>query len=141
MDLNKIFNLFKDEDPSSETLTITNVKDTAFFKLGVFKKMILNHVNFNLNLYNFVKSIDLNDELNNDEISQTGCYIIYNRSWSYISNLDLKDKECFEAIQKLADKDFITVLNLSLKFFENAEEYEKCVVLKEIIDLVNFFSP
>ena len=50
VDIDNIFSLFgeyDDLDGNSNSNTLIDIKSTSLYKVGMFKKVILNHVNFN----------------------------------------------------------------------------------------------
>lgn len=144
IDPEKIFNLFNraDEDPSlQEKSEITDqllaLQDTPAFKIGVFKKLILNHINFNKSILSLLKRTD--DEFDIDDVKNAGEFIIYTRAWVYVENLNVKDLETFESLKKGASQELITALKLAINYFQETEEYEKCAHLKKFCDVCEFF--
>jgi len=144
IDPEKIFNLFNraDEDPSlQEKSEITDqllaLQDTPAFKIGVFKKLILNHINFNKSILSLLKRTD--DEFDIDDVKNAGEFIIYTRAWAYVENLNVKDLETFESLKKGASQELITALKLAINYFQEIEEYEKCAHLKKFCDVCEFF--
>jgi hypothetical protein len=144
IDPDKIFGLFgrADEDPSpkeKENIAeqLMAVHDTPAFKIGVFRKLILNHTNFNEGLLKMLKRA--NEELDIDDMSDASEHIIYTRAWEYIKDLNVKDVKVFEAIKKGANEELVTTLALAIDFFEEKEEYEKCAHLKKLSDISRYF--
>ena len=131
IDPDKIFGLFgrADDNPTPKerediTQQLIEMKDSPAFKIGVFRKLILNHTNFNLNLLNMLKRA--HSELDVDDMNNVSEHIVYTRAWEYIKDLNVKDIEVFEAIKKGANEELVTTLALAIDFFEEKEEYEKC---------------
>jgi len=129
MDIDKIFGLF-DNGLQGANLgelveTINNVRDTPEFKVGMFTKIIMDHLNFNQKVIDFFAKT--NDEFDKRDIALAGEFVIYNRSWYYI-----KDKTHWYAIEKMANPKTLTAVDLSINFFEEREEYEKCAHLIKI---------
>lgn len=144
IDPEKIFNLFNraDEDPPlKEKAEITDqliaLQDTPAFKLGIFRKLILNHINFNKSILSLLKRTD--SEFDIDDVKNAGEFIIYTRAWTYIENLDVKDLETFESLKKGASQELVTSFKLSIHYFQETEEYEKCAHLKKFCDVCEFF--
>ena len=144
IDPEKIFNLFNraDEDPSLQekaeiTDQLLNLQDTPAFKLGMFRKLILNHINFNKSILSILKRTD--DEFDIDDVKNAGEFIIYTRAWAYVENLNVKDLETFESLKKGASQELITAFKLAINYFQETEEYEKCAHLKKFCDVCEFF--
>ncbi|NNE31872.1 MAG: hypothetical protein HKN40_05830 [Winogradskyella sp.] len=144
IDPDKIFGLFgrADDNPTPEerediTQQLIELKESPAFKIGVFRKLILNHTNFNLNLLNMLKRA--HSELDVDDMNNASEYIVYTRAWEYIKDLNAKDVEVFEAIKKGANEELVTTLALAINFFEEKEEYKKCAHLKKLSDISRYF--
>ena len=100
----------------------------------MFKKIILNHNNYNKKVIEFFKKAD--KELDLDDVKEAGESIVYNRAWSYISNVDINDILHVKSIEKYTDEYLDVALKLSIHYFEQQEEYENCAFLKIILDKV-----
>lgn len=144
IDPDKVFGLFgrAEEDPSySEQQEITSqlfeLQDTPAFKIGIFRKLILNHTNFNLSVLSMLKRA--NDELDVRDMKDASEFIIYSRAWEYIKDLNVKDIDVFEAFKKGSNEELVTTFALAIDFFESREEYEKCAHLKKLSDLSRYF--
>lgn len=144
IDPDKVFGLFgrAEEDPSySEQQEITSqlfeLQDTPAFKIGIFRKLILNHTNFNLSVLSMLKRA--NDELDVRDMKDASEFIIYTRAWEYIKDLNVKDIDVFEAFKKGSNEELVTTFALAIDFFESREEYEKCAHLKKLSDLSRYF--
>ena len=68
-------------------------------------------------LINFFGSAD--SALNLAEIEQTGEFILHERAYSYISEIDIQDKYHIKVLFEEADDKLKEALNKSLKFFED----------------------
>jgi hypothetical protein len=132
LDSNKIFNLFS-PNKNFDIEDFNNIRNTPGFKIGLFKKLILNHINFSMGLYSYIEKLDL--DLSYDEVKKAGEFFVLNRSYECIKDLNLEDNKCIEAITKYSDDFLIIVLNFAINFFEKNEEYEKCAFLKKIYDI------
>jgi len=144
IDPDKIFNLFNQADqdpPTKEKAEIADqllaLQDTPAFKLGVFKKLILNHINFNKSILSLLKRADSDFDI--DDVKNAGEFIIYTRAWYYVENLNVKELEVFESLKKGASQELITAFKLAIHFFQENEEYEKCAHLKKFCDVCEFF--
>jgi|TARA_B110000908_G_scaffold140508_1_gene167677 hypothetical protein len=135
VNLDNIFHLFGSNDNldgSNDTTTFIDFKVTPIYWVGMYKKLILNHLNFNKKIVNFFKKS--NAELDVDDIREAGEFVTYNRAWSYIKKIDIKDKEHLMAINTYSDEYLDTSLKLGISFFIETEEYEKCAHLQKILD-------
>jgi hypothetical protein len=61
---------------------------------------------------------------------------VFNRAYSYIEKVDPKDLVCQEALYRFADTHLKTALELSINYFQEMEEYEKCAHLKQNLEFV-----
>jgi hypothetical protein len=57
---------------------------------------------------------------------------MYTRAYYWIQECNLQDKEWEEALIYYHDKELINCLKLSIKYYEEIEEFEKCAFLKKI---------
>ena len=133
--LENIFGLFSHDDDDLSTgggTTYIDLKSSPVYYVGMYKKLILNHINFNKKVLTFFKNA--NEELNVDDIKEAGEFVTYNKAYTFIKNLDLKDKTHIEAIQHYTDEYLDTSLELGINFFQQHEEYEKCAFLLKILD-------
>ena len=133
IDKNKIFDLFgspiQSEKDSIEIAS--NMLDEPFNKIGMFTKLIINHIIFHQKLSKFL-SQEANIAMNFEETKRASAFAIFNRAWFYIKQIDLKSKNDFEAIIKFKKEPFLSVLDEAIEYFEDEEEYEKCAKLLEI---------
>jgi hypothetical protein len=140
MDLDKIFGLFSasgsnEEQPSqSYEEMISYYKKHPLYWVGMFKKIIYNHHLFNDQLLKFFEQID--EKLSKVDMDKAGEYIVFTKAWEYIKKVDPNDKTHQEALYHFADIHLETALELSINYFQETEEYEKCAHLKKNLDFV-----
>lgn len=134
MDLNKIFNIFTPnlEDNQIETYSYDDIIESPVYWVGMFKKLIANHNNFNHNITQFLTKT--NQELSLYDVETAGEFIVYMRAWYWISKFDITCKEHQITFINHCDEHLITYLKFSISFWEDYEEYEKCAYLKAILD-------
>lgn len=144
IDPKKIFSLFdrvNEDTPLIEKAEIASqlsqVRDSPAFKLGMFKKLIFNHLSFNESLINLVKHADENFDVN--DVKNASEYIVYVKAWEFIEDFDLKDAESFDILKKYSSQELLTAFKLAINFFQKLEEYEKCAHLHKIETAMNFF--
>ena len=135
MDLNHIFRLFGDpgnkynENPPN-TINIEDFEKTPSYKVGMFKKIILNQHVFQKKLINMFKTKD--DDFGMDGMDDVGEYIAHHRGWSYIQDCKIEEEIWKDNLLVQHDDHLETVIKLSISFFEEREEYEKCAFLMKI---------
>jgi hypothetical protein len=135
MDINHIFNLFGDpgnkynEEPPSE-FDLEAFEKTPSFKIGMFKKIILNQHVFQKKLINMFKT--KGDEYNVDGMEEVGEYMAHHRAWDHIKDCEVENEIWQDSFTVLHDEHLETAIKLSISFFEEMEEYEKCALLKKI---------
>jgi hypothetical protein len=141
IDPEKIFNLFSqiDEGETSQKVVgqLMKVQDSPAFKLGMFKKIIFNHLSFNDSLINLVKRVD--EDFDVDDVKNASEYIIYTKAWEFIVDFDLKDTESFSILKKYSSQELQASFKLAINFFQEIEEYEKCSHLHQIEKTIQFF--
>ena len=139
IDPNKIFGLFggKEELNSKEPINQANPLaidfNDPFVKLKMFKKLIMNYTFYNKSLIEMFKKAD--PKLDVGELERAGEAMLYERAYSYIEDLNLKSRKVKKIITSSVDEELEVAFKLSLKYFEEIEEYEKCAFLKNLLDL------
>ena len=135
INLDNIFHLFGPDDNFDGVdngTTYMDFKNTPTYWVGMYKKLILNHINFNKKIIKFFqksdKALDLGD------VKEAGEFVTYNRAWSYIKKIDMTNKEHVKGIKVYADEYLDTALKLGISFFIETEEYERCAHLQKILD-------
>lgn len=137
MDVNKVFNLFEEQDSNENTVTKLDLTESPVMWIGMFKKLITNYKVFSHQLINLFSQVD--PPLDIDDIKNASGYMIYTRAFDYISKLDLTNSVHIECLKIYTDEKLKQSLELSLRFYETREEYEKCSVLKNIQDRISSF--
>jgi hypothetical protein len=138
--LDNIFELFssnEDLDGGNDVVHI-DFTQTPIYWIGMYKKLVLNHLNFNRKVVKFFK--ESNEELDVVDMENAGEFVVYNRAWFYMKNVDINVEEHVLAIEKYQDEYLDTSLKLGIHFFEEQEEYEKCAHLKHILDKIQEIS-
>lgn len=140
MDLNKIFNLFNNEDDQSindDTLLLVDFSEHPLFWISGFNKILDNHLFFKKYTVKTFKNISPDVDI--DALEQAGERLMFEKAWNYIKDIDLNKPFHVECIKNKASKSFIDNLQATILFFEDLEEYEKCALLKHIEDKVKEF--
>ena len=138
MNINEIFGLFgfnKDNDNSVRKLQeeIDGFKESPHFKFGMFYKMMVNGQNFQQQLVGFFTNSNLDKDFNTG-LDEIGDYMLYSRAYFWIQEIKFDDKEWISAIDYYCDKEIVECIKLSIKHFEEIEEFEKCGLLKKVQD-------
>jgi transcriptional regulator with PAS, ATPase and Fis domain len=140
MNIDKIFNLFNNEEPESlkeksqQADILLDYKNHPLFWVGRFKKLIQNHQTFNDQLLNFFDKLD--EGLSAVDIDKAGEFLVFNRSYEYIQKVDPDNLVAQEALYRFADIHLKVALELSINYFQEHEEYEKCSHLKKNLEFV-----
>lgn len=134
INLNNIFSLFSanEELDGVNSEVQIDFSQTPIYWIGMYKKLVLNHINFNKKVLKFFK--ESNQELDIEDMKDAGEFVVYHRAWHYIQNVNIDVEEHIIAINKYTDEYLDTALKLGISFFEQHEEYEKCAHLKKILD-------
>ena len=143
VDVNKIFGLFGNEDESPKpdldqsqdmSYILEDYKQHPMFWVGMFKKLIYNHKVFNHKIINSFKEMDEGLDIN--DVENAGEFIVYNRAWYWISKIDIKETLHQNAITHYTDEVLLTYTKVTILYFQELEEYEKCAHLKKIQDFL-----
>ena len=140
MNIDKIFNLFNKDEPDSlgekaQQIDIAlDYKNHPLFWVGMFKKLVQNHQVFNNQLLKFFDKLD--EGLNTLDVDKAGEYVVFNRAWEYIQKVDPDNLVAQEALLRFADIHLKLALELSINYFQEHEEYEKCSHLKKNLEFV-----
>jgi hypothetical protein len=141
IDPERIFGLFsalQNNDGVGEALeTYIDIKDTPEYKVGMFTRIIMDHLNFNHKVAEFFSKA--HDDLEEEDITLAGEFVVYHRGWYYIKDIDLKDKRHWYAVEKMSNLKTLTAIDLSIHYFEEVEDYEKCAHLLKISKAIETF--
>ena len=105
-------------------------KDTPRYKMGMFVKLIINGTIFRKQLSNIFEG------KNKINIGDAGEFIMYNRAWYWIKDFSLKDEDWVDSVNHYEEEEIIRACELTISYFENIEEYEKCSLLLSIKNLI-----
>jgi len=109
---------------------MADFEKTPTYKVGMFKKIILNQHVFQKKLINMFKTPQ--DDFGMEGMDEVGEYIAHHRAWRYIKDCKIND-EVWQGSLMIQHDDYLdTSLKLSISFFEEREEYEKCAFLVKI---------
>jgi hypothetical protein len=138
MNINNIFRAFNDDFEDEETEMLIDFSEHPFYWIGGFNKIIGNHAFFSKYTSKVFKNIS--PELNVDEIEKAGEHLMFDKAWDYIKNINLDNPFHIECIGKKISDEFLSNLDITIKFYEALEEYEKCALLKNIENKIKEFK-
>jgi hypothetical protein len=136
MNINKIFSLFKSPDEPEETISQIDLSESPVIWIGMFKRLITNYETFAKQLIKFLG--DANPDLDVVEIERISGYMVYDKAYNHLFKLDITNQTHLDCIHLYSDGVFKKTLDAALIYFEGVEEYERCIFLKQIQDIVNF---
>ncbi len=133
MDINKIFDSFTNNSsqPDDNDL-LTDFSNHPLYWIGYFNKIIHNHIYFTKYIAKNVNKISPGIVL--EDIEKVGDVILYNRAWEQIKNINMDNTFHVECIKLKASESLANALSEAIRYFESIEEYEKCVLLQNILN-------
>jgi hypothetical protein len=147
LDINKIFGAFNSSSNewdyrgynyySPRTLPVIDENHPRYF-IKMFHKIIANNLAYSKQLIDFFSSSD--PSISTQEIEYAGEKMLYAKAYGFIKNIDINDLYHQKILKEENNKQLIKAYKMSIKFYENEEEYEKCAFLKKQLDFVNFSS-
>ncbi len=88
MDLENVFGLFSSKEEYDNSEVYVDFTKTPIYWIGMYKKLVLNNLNFNKKVVKFFK--DANSELDIEEMSVAGEFVSYARAWTYIKEVNVE---------------------------------------------------
>tara|TARA_Y100000114_G_scaffold25769_1_gene21512 strand:- start:906 stop:1340 length:435 start_codon:yes stop_codon:yes gene_type:complete len=135
MNISKIFSLFSNnEELDGNPIDVTSYEDftsTPVYWIGMFRKLISQ---YDVVSDNFILSLPSDSSLDLAEMKEAYKFMAHIRAFSYIENFNLNDEKHVDVLKRFNDELFISCLYSCLLYFEEIEEYEKCLTLKKIVD-------
>ena len=128
-----LFNLFPepdDVDNKSDHDIEIKITESPHYKLSMFKKIVTNHIVFFKSYELQMKQAD--EKFNADEVKRQAGFVVYNRAWHYIKNIDIDNNDHIKDLILMDPYDMAYCLQLGIKYFESTEEYERCAHLFKI---------
>lgn len=135
MNIDRIFALFdhKNENKplTEEDNAIIELYEKPLFWVGMFEKLIQNNNTFKQQLETVFKN---DNHFNPKLLSDASDLIVYNRAYSFLELLDIDNLDHQNAIRARTKHSYLlNNLIVTLNFFIEREEYEKCAVIKKIL--------
>lgn len=125
-----LFNLFPnsdDLDNKSDADIEIKITESPHYKLSMFKKIVTNHIVFFKSYEAQMKQVDKN--FSTDDAKTQAGFVVYNRAWHYIKDIDIEDADHQNDIILHDPYDLAYCLQLAIRYFESTEEYERCAFL------------
>ena len=135
MNINKIFSLFKSPEEPEETISQIDLFESPVIWIGMFKRLITNYETFAKQLIKFLGNA--NPDLDVNEIERVSGYMVYDKAYNHLFKLDITNQTHLDCINLYSDEILKKTLDAALVYFESVEEYERCIFLKQIQDIVN----
>jgi hypothetical protein len=135
MNINKIFNLFKSSEEPEEVISQIDLSESPIIWIGMFKRLIVNYETFAHQIIKFLG--ETSPDLDTAEVERASSYMVYSRAYDNLSRLNLQDTTHLDCLKLSSDDIFKQTLNSALSYYEALEEYEKCIHIKQIQDIVN----
>ncbi len=129
MNLDSFFGSLK--DTSSQKKQRVSLEDTDLYKVGMFKKIICNMDVYKSRMISFLKNLGMEDE--SRDFDKSGEHLCYVRAYSYIKTVTLQSP-LDTSLESLYDENLIQALSKCTLYYEKLEEYEKCALLKKVLD-------
>ena len=139
MDFNSIFDAFEqlDDQKIDETNLLIDFSEHPLYWISGFNKVIANHLFFKKYTVKMFKNIDTNYDL--ETLERAGEHLMFNKAWDYIKKFNINNLLHVDCLKTKSDDSLLISLGMALHFFEDLEEYEKCILLKDIQDKVREF--
>jgi len=134
LDSKKLFEIFDKYPIDDIEENLTSYKNSFRFKIEMFIKVVIYGDQWKKSVVSLFNKSDV--DMDTDDIDNAGEFMLYTRAWYWVSQVDLKDHECIEALNELNDSSLLASLMRTIKYFEKTEEFEKCSFLVNIKKLL-----
>jgi hypothetical protein len=138
MDPRLVFGLFPDPEDKSEgkVKEIIDFSDHPYVLMGMFTRIIFRGDVVNDQILKFFSEINKDIDIESLEIVNKS--MIFSRAYSYLSKLDFDNSFHVETLLDKASDPFLQACDLSIDYFTESEEYEKCSFIKKFKDFIEF---
>lgn len=144
MNFNNIFDAFQqsddqqpDDPQSDEANLLIDFSEHPLYWISGFNKIISNNLFFKMYTVKMFKNVPPDSNL--EALENTGEHLMFDKAWDYIKNLNVNNQLHMDCLKIKSNEALLNSLEATLKFFENIEEYEKCILLKELQNKVKDF--
>ena len=138
MDPRLVFELFPDPEDKSEgkVKEIIDFSDHPYVLMGMFTRIIFRGDVVNDQILKFFSEINKDIDIESLEIVNKS--MIFSRAYSYLSKLDFNNSFHVETLLDKVSDPFLQACDLSINYFTESEEYEKCSFIKKFKDFIEF---
>ena len=81
---------------------------------------------------------EINKDIDIESLEIVNKSMIFSRAYSYLSKLDFDNSFHVETLLDKASDPFLQACDLSIDYFTESEEYEKCSFIKKFKDFIEF---
>jgi len=140
IDPNNVFRLFGDTSGSSDSFEKEpgriEISEHPLILVGMFTRMVLRGEEVNKDIMKFFQEIER--KVTASEQEHFNKFMIYNRALSFLAQINLDDPLHVEVLLDKTGEDFLQACNVTIEFFTEREEYEKCAFIKKFQDFIKF---
>ena len=131
-----IFSLFNEDtvQPTSNT-GFTDFREHPFVLMKLFARMIHRGDIVNKQL---IQQQTRQKKVDTEELENLNRYLIYEKAFEYLENINLEVPEHAECIVEQSDVEFTAACEKALEYYEGIEFYERCAAIKDILDFSKF---
>ena len=138
MDPRLVFGLFQDPEDKSEgkVKEIIDFSEHPYVLMGMFTRIIFRGDIVNDQILKFFSEINKDVDLEDLQVANKN--MIFIRAYSYLTKLDLENSFHIETLLDKAGDPFLQACDLSIEYFTELEQYEKCSFIKKFKDFIEF---
>jgi hypothetical protein len=139
IDPSNIFGLFDSgsEGQSEEKeYNKIEISEHPLILAGMFTRMVLRGEEVNQDIMKFFQEIER--KVTAKEQEHFNKFMIYNRALSFLAQMNLEDPLHVEVLLDKTGEDFLQACQMTIEFFTEREEYEKCAFIKKFQDFIKF---
>lgn len=139
IDPNNIFGLFdsgSQGEPQEKEYNKIEISEHPLILVGMFTRMVLRGEEVNQDIMKFFQEIER--KVTAKEQEHFNKFMIYNRALSFLAQMNLEDPLHVEVLLDKTGEDFLQACEMTIEFFTEREEYEKCAFIKKFQDFIKF---
>jgi hypothetical protein len=139
IDPKNIFELFdsgSNRESEEKEIGKIEISDHPLILVGMFTRMVLRGEEVNKDIMRFFQEISR--EVTVTEQEHFNKFMIYNRALSFLEKINFENTLHVEILLEKTGGDFLQACNMTIQFFTEREEYEKCAFIKKFQDFVKF---
>jgi hypothetical protein len=139
IDPNNIFGLFdsgSESQSGEKEVNKIEISEHPLILVGMFTRMVLRGEEVNQDIMKFFQEIER--EVTAKEQEHFNKFMIYNRALSFLAQMNLDDPLHVEVLLEKTGEDFLQACQMTIEFYTEREEYEKCAFIKKFQDFIEF---